>query len=135
METPEAYIPIDRQLALARKQDLPDRTTGAALFADISGFTPLTEALVRSLGERRGAEELPRQLNLIYDALIAQVHHYGGTVINFSGDAITCWFDGDHALRAFDAQAVDYLMKPVDEDRLAATMDRVRQIAEEILHG
>ena len=28
---------------------------------------------------------------------------------------------GDHALRAFDAQAVDYLMKPVDEDRLAAT--------------
>ena len=34
---------------------------------------------------------------------------------------------GDHALRAFDAQAVDYLMKPVDEDRLAATMDRIRQ--------
>ncbi len=34
---------------------------------------------------------------------------------------------GDHALRAFDAQAVDYLMKPVDEDRLAATLDRVRQ--------
>ena len=26
---------------------------------------------------------------------------------------------GDHALRAFEAQAVDYLMKPVDEDRLA----------------
>ena len=26
---------------------------------------------------------------------------------------------GEHALRAFDAQAVDYLMKPVDEDRLA----------------
>jgi len=34
---------------------------------------------------------------------------------------------GDHALRAFEAQAVDYLMKPVDEDRLAGTMDRVRQ--------
>ena len=34
---------------------------------------------------------------------------------------------GDHALRAFDAQAVDYLMKPVDEDRLAGTLDRVRQ--------
>src|ERR671919_2727869 len=33
---------------------------------------------------------------------------------------------GDHALRAFDAQAVDYLMKPVDEDRLAETLDRVR---------
>ena len=34
---------------------------------------------------------------------------------------------GDHALRAFEAQAVDYLMKPVEEDRLAATLDRVRQ--------
>ena len=33
----------------------------------------------------------------------------------------------DHALRAFEAQAVDYLMKPVEEDRLADTMDRVRQ--------
>ena len=34
---------------------------------------------------------------------------------------------GDHALRAFEAQAVDYLVKPVEEDRLAATLDRVRQ--------
>src|SRR4029450_11488897 len=34
---------------------------------------------------------------------------------------------GDHALRAFDAQAVACWVKPVDEDRLAATMDRVRQ--------
>ena len=34
---------------------------------------------------------------------------------------------GDHALRAFEAQAVDYLMKPVEEDRLAGTLDRVRQ--------
>ena len=33
----------------------------------------------------------------------------------------------EHALRAFEAQAVDYLMKPVEEDRLASTLDRVRQ--------
>jgi two-component system, LytTR family, response regulator len=33
----------------------------------------------------------------------------------------------DHAIRAFEAQATDYLMKPVEEDRLAATLDRVRQ--------
>ena len=32
-----------------------------------------------------------------------------------------------HALKAFEAQAVDYLLKPVEEDRLAATIDRVRQ--------
>jgi two-component system LytT family response regulator len=33
----------------------------------------------------------------------------------------------DHAVRAFEAQAADYLMKPVDEARLADTLDRVRQ--------
>jgi len=33
----------------------------------------------------------------------------------------------DHALRAFEAQAVDYLMKPVEESRLGDTLDRVRQ--------
>ena len=33
----------------------------------------------------------------------------------------------DHAIRAFEAQATDYLMKPVEEERLADTLDRVRQ--------
>ncbi|MBA3896945.1 MAG: response regulator transcription factor [Sphingomonadaceae bacterium] len=32
----------------------------------------------------------------------------------------------DHALRAFEADATDYLMKPVEESRLADTLDRVR---------
>ncbi|MDQ4420737.1 LytTR family DNA-binding domain-containing protein [Sphingobium sp. DEHP117] len=33
----------------------------------------------------------------------------------------------DHALKAFEAQAVDYIVKPVDEQRLADALDRVRQ--------
>ncbi len=33
----------------------------------------------------------------------------------------------DHAIRAFEAQAMDYLMKPVEDSRLADTLDRVRQ--------
>jgi class 3 adenylate cyclase len=94
------YIPMDRRQALARGVTLPDRTRGAALFADISGFTPLTEALVHELGRQRGAEELTRQLNRVYTALVNHVHHYRGSVISFSGDAITCWFDGDEGIRA-----------------------------------
>lgn len=34
---------------------------------------------------------------------------------------------GDHALQAFDAGAVDYLVKPVEPQRLAQTVERVKQ--------
>jgi adenylate cyclase len=87
------YLPQDRLLALARGETLPDRTNGSALFADISGFTPITEALRELLGPRRGAEELTRHLDAVYTALIAEVERYGGSVIGFAGDAIMCWFD------------------------------------------
>jgi adenylate cyclase len=88
-----AYVPMDRRHALAGGYDLPEHTHGAALFADIAGFTALTEALALALGPRRGAEELLCELNHLYDALVAQVHRYHGSVLGFSGDAITCWFD------------------------------------------
>ncbi len=87
------YIPIDRRRALATGTLLPDRTQGTALFVDISGFSRLTEQLVHAHGRRRGAEELTRHLNAVYTPLIAAVHAQGGSVIGFSGDAITCWFD------------------------------------------
>ena len=97
-----AYIPEDRRLALARGVDLPTRSTGSALFADISGFTPLTESLVRAYGPQRGAEQLLVVLNEIYDALVAEVAARRGSVVVFSGDAITCWFDDSPAAAAAD---------------------------------
>lgn len=100
MELPSAYIPMDRRQAIMWGETLADRTTGAALFADISGFTPLTEALLKAYGPKRGPEELTKQLNQIYDALVSEAHRYGGSVIAFSGDAITCWLDGDDGVRA-----------------------------------
>ncbi|MCJ7709206.1 MAG: hypothetical protein MUQ32_00085, partial [Chloroflexi bacterium] len=57
-DNPEAYIPRDRRRALSQSLELQDRVAGSALFADISGFTPLTEALRDELGPQRGSEEL-----------------------------------------------------------------------------
>src|ERR1700754_829112 len=102
-DAPEAYIPSDRRAAIAAGLELPDRTQGAALFADIAGFTALTEALATQLGGHRASEALTANLNRVFHALIAEVDAYGGSVIYFSGDAITCWFPRDDGLRAVAA--------------------------------
>src|SRR5690349_13457588 len=95
-----AYIPQDRSTALLQGDSLSSPTSGTVLFSDISGFTPITEKLQQTLGPRRGAEVLTLYLNQIYSGLIDCVHWYGGSVVTFSGDAITCWFPGDSALQA-----------------------------------
>src|SRR3954451_5325860 len=88
-----AYLPTDRRAALAYGATLPERAHGAVMFADVTGFTPLAEALAQNLGSRQGAEELTTLLNRVYSALITQIEQFGGSVVGFSGDAITCWFD------------------------------------------
>ncbi len=40
---------------------------------------------------------------------------------------VFCTAYDEHALRAFDAQAVDYLLKPVEAGRLSAALTRVRE--------
>jgi class 3 adenylate cyclase/tetratricopeptide (TPR) repeat protein len=94
-----SYLPFDRQSAIAQNITLPEESTGSVLHADISGFTPLTELMVKVYGARRGAERLTHYLDMIYDALISQVSDYGGSVIGFSGDAILCWFPGKDSAR------------------------------------
>lgn len=113
MDSLLAFIPIDRRHALAADKTLPDRTTGAALFADLSGFTALTAALAHELGIQRGAEEVLNQLNPVYKALIGELHGYGGSVMGFAGDSITCWLDGDEGGRAVAcALAMQRAMEP-----------------------
>jgi predicted ATPase/class 3 adenylate cyclase len=102
-DQPEAYVARDRRRALAVGRELPDRVDGAAIFADISGFTPLTEALTAELGSQRGSEELTANLDRVFHAVIAELDAFGGDVIYFSGDAITCWIDGDDGIAAATA--------------------------------
>jgi class 3 adenylate cyclase/tetratricopeptide (TPR) repeat protein len=94
-----AYLPIDRRHALHNHTSLPECSEGTVLFADISGFTPLSASLTQELGPQRGVEEITRQLDRVYGALVAEVDRFGGSVISFSGDAITCWFADDRGRR------------------------------------
>jgi adenylate cyclase len=90
-----AYLPPDRARAVLAGDALPGKAFGAVLFADISGFTPLTEEVFARFGPRRGGEEFTNRLNAVYEALIAEIDHFGGSIIGFAGDAMTVWLAGD----------------------------------------
>jgi len=66
------------------------RFDASALFADISGFTPMSDALGRS--GHQGTEELTAILNGYFARMIELVDSYGGTVCKFGGDAVTVVF-------------------------------------------
>jgi class 3 adenylate cyclase len=89
------HIPSDRRQAWVNREELPDRSEGAVLIADISDFTWLAGILAQTLNRKRGAEEMLRHINRVYEALISCLHSYQGSVVSFAGDAITCWFDND----------------------------------------
>ena len=93
------FIPGDRRSSFRSGTSMPDRALGTALFADVSGFSMLTRQLLDQLGEK-GAEAVPQYINPLYDAIVTELHRYGGSVIGFAGDAITCWLDGDTGERA-----------------------------------
>src|SRR5215207_1613241 len=58
----------------------------AILFADISGFTLLTEQMAEK--GPTGVETLARILNEYFGQLIDIIHDYGGDVVKFAGDAV-----------------------------------------------
>ena len=87
-----SYVPRDRLDALAGGPPVPERADGAVLLADLSGFTPLGEALTTELGAAAGAEELNHRVSTCFADLIAVVNDYHGAVVRFAGDALSCAF-------------------------------------------
>lgn len=71
---------------LAREQ----RFDAVTLFADVSGFTALSESL-GALG-KGGTEELTHILNRYFGTMIALIHAYGGVIGKFGGDSMTVLF-------------------------------------------
>jgi len=96
------FLPTDRFRALLRGVELPALANGAALMVDTSGFTPLTDRLVKEFGARRASDELKRRLNPMFEAVAGQVFHHGGSVIRFMGDGFMAWFD-DQQFGALDS--------------------------------
>lgn len=86
-----SYVPrliLKRILADPAPIEAPvaERLQAAVLFADISGFTALTERVA----ERGplGVEAIADLLNEYFGQLIEIVHAYGGDVVKFAGDAV-----------------------------------------------
>lgn len=135
MDVLESFIPPDRRRALAQGETLSDRAIGAVLFADISGFTPLTEAMTRMLGARRGAEELTAALNRVYDVLLAEIERWGGSVVTFAGDAALCWFPGAPDAAVGCALALQTAMKQFAAVRLPDGTTTALAIKVTVAHG
>ena len=84
-------------------------------------------------GEARNADEARALLaTQPVDLLLLDIHMPGETGFELLASleaappvVFTTAYDA-HALRAFDVNALDYLLKPVQESRLAAALDKVR---------
>jgi class 3 adenylate cyclase/tetratricopeptide (TPR) repeat protein len=89
-DTLASYVPalIRRRLAVNPAHlEAPEteRVSAAVLFADISGFTRLTEQLAQQ--GLAGAEKLTDLLNAYFERLITLISAHGGDVVKFAGDA------------------------------------------------
>ena len=76
-----------------------DPLDGTLVFADISGFTALSERLAE-MG-KEGAERLTNIINSNFERMLDITRDHGGSNLKFGGDAMLLAFIGeDHAYRA-----------------------------------
>lgn len=81
----------------------------AAIFADLTGFTAMSEELAKDGG--RGAEELNRTLLMTFTAMMNAIHGAGGAVCHFHGDAMLIFFVDDDEQAASRALACAQFMQ------------------------
>ena len=104
-----SYLPalvVRRILADPIRQPQSETYQAAFLFADISGFTILTEKLAQQ--GPGGAEALSRILNNYFNQLINILNNFGGDIVQFSGDALlVTWLVDKYGLPTL-SKAVHY---------------------------
>lgn len=78
---------------------------GTLAFADVSGFTRLSERLARA-GGKLGAEQMTDIIDSLFGDLLLVAARRGGEMLKYGGDALLLFFAGeDHARRAVAACA------------------------------
>ena len=93
---PRILLDWERQFGDARHQAVD----GTLVFADVSGFTRLSERLARA-GGKLGAEQMTDVVNALFGELLGVGARRGGEMLKYGGDAVLLFFRGDdHASRA-----------------------------------
>lgn len=105
-EATAAYLPADLVARIAQNPAPGEANgrfvQGTLLFADISGFTAMSEKLGR-VG-REGAEEITAIVNRYLSVMVGLLHDHQGQVMKFGGDALLGLFpEPESALRAAQA--------------------------------
>lgn len=109
VETLAAFVPTpvaravyaraaEERYLSGHSQPYAEHLPAAVIFADISGFSVLTEKLTRRGPD--GSEELTALLNLYFTHMIALLKRYGGQVMRFSGDALIALFAAEDSADA-----------------------------------
>jgi class 3 adenylate cyclase len=100
--SPAAYTPkhLAERILTSKAALEGERKQVTVLFVDVSGFT--------ALSERLDPEDVHELMDRAFEAMLAEVHRYEGTVNQFLGDGIMALFGApiaheDHALRAVHA--------------------------------
>ena len=100
--------------AFNKKVELPELQSmeSVVIFADISGFTNLSEACAAK--GIRGNEELAFCINRYMEGMVTNIDQYGGDIIKFVGDAmIVMWPSVDKEAEDYAAQKVDTIRRAI----------------------
>ena len=112
------YVP---RLVVDWVQPGPCELQGSLVSVDVTGFTSLSERLEAK--GRLGAEELVLLLSAVFEGLIGISNRFGGDVLQFRGDALLLFFDGElHERRACRAAAD--MQRQIEHDRQGYELGR-----------
>ncbi len=99
---PGSYTPrhLAERILTSRAAMEGEHKQVTVLFADLENFT--------ALGDRLDSEDLHRFMDRVFAILLDVIHHYEGTINQFTGDGVMALFGApialeDHALRAAEA--------------------------------